>query len=207
MPPVQDTKAMIASFVREEFLSGTMFKISVDDIAASLTISKKTFYKHFRSKEALIYYVLDSVLAEIRENIMAILNSDLDFISKLNKFMIHLGRHVGHFGKLVQSDLRRHAPDLYRRIQLFRRERIHEVMGQLLAQGIKEGHVRPDINPRVFILAYLSAVENIVEPRVLSEESFSASDVLHSLIAIFFHGILTEEASARLEQLQHEQPL
>ncbi len=207
MPPVQDTKEMIASYVREEFFSGRLFRLSVDDIADSLGISKKTFYKHYRSKEALIYRVLDAVMAEIRENITTILNSDLDFIAKLNQFMIHLGRQVGHFGRLVQSDLRKHAPDLFKRIQAFRRERIHEVMGQLLAQGIKEGHVRPDINPRVFILAYLSAVENIVEPRVLSEESFSTSDVLHSLIAIFFHGILTEEASARLEQLQHEQPL
>jgi hypothetical protein len=69
---------------------------------------------------------------------------------------------------------------------------------------MKEGYVRADVNPRVFIIAYLSTVEGVVEPRVLSEESFSASEALHSILAIFFHGILTEEASVRLEQLQQQ---
>jgi len=204
MPPLQDTKEMISSFVRERFLSEGLSKVSVADIAADLGISKKTFYKHFRSKEELIYYVVDRVMGDIRASFTGILSSDLDFISKINEFMIFLGRQVGHFGRIVQLDLRKHAPDLFGRVQQFRRERIHEVVGQLLEQGIKEGKVRPDINPRVFILAYLSTVEGIVEPRVLSEESFSTSEALQSILAIFFHGILTKDASARLEQLQQQ---
>ena len=205
MSPEESTREMIITFVREKFLSEGLFKLSVGDIATELGISKKTFYKCFQSNEDLIHRVVDKVMGEIREGVLRILNSDLDFIAKLNEFMIFLGRQVGHFGRFAQLDLRKHAPDLFRRVQLFRRERIHEVVGQLLEQGMREGLVRADINPRVFILAYLSTVEGIVEPRVLSEESFSTTEALRSILAIFFHGILKEEASARLEQLQQKQ--
>lgn len=202
MSPEVDAKELIISFVREKFLSGGFARLSVDEISSGLAISKKTLYKHFGSKEDLIYQVADRVMGEAREQLSGILSSDHDFITKLNELMTFLGFQIAHFGSVVLLDFRKHAPDLFRRVQQFRRERIHEVLGKLLLQGMREGHIRPDVNVRVFMLAFLSAVENILQPATLAQESFSVHEGLRSILAIFFHGILTEEASTRLEQLQ-----
>jgi hypothetical protein len=43
-------------------------------------------------------------------------------------------------------------------------------------------------------MAYLGAVENIMQPNVLSQESFSARDALQAIVRIFFTGIMTETA-------------
>jgi AcrR family transcriptional regulator len=196
-------KSIIITHVQERFLVEGFSRLSVDRIASDLGISKKTFYKVFENKEELVRQVADSFMQEVRDQIFRILLSDQGFLPKLNELMMFLGRQIARFHRVIEVDIRKHVPELWTRLHQFRSERIHEVFGKLLDQGIREGHVRAGVNKRIFILAYLSAVEKIVQPELLADESFSAHEALQNILVIFFHGILTEEATAKLEQLQH----
>jgi len=198
----EPVKERILTFASERFFQEGFSKVSVDDLASELVISKKTFYRFFGSKEDLLIQIMDRLVAGVRARFIKILDSDRDFVEKLAEVMTFLGQEVGRLGKPLQADLQRHAPDVWKRIENFRRERITQNFSLLLEQGMEEGFVRKDVNKKIALLSFLGAVENIIRPSVLVNESFSAREALQGIMAIFFHGILTEEAESKLNDIQ-----
>jgi TetR/AcrR family transcriptional regulator, cholesterol catabolism regulator len=196
-----DTERIIA-YTTPIILSDGFSRLSVDTISSKLGISKKTFYKSFTSKDELIGTVLDYLMREVRNRIEAILSAPEGFLLKLSQVMALLGEISQRLGKPFQQDLERHATDQWKRLQDFRRERIHTHFAALIDQGIAEGYVRKDINRKVFLRAYTAAVDAIVNPHLLANESFSAQEAMESILAIFFHGALTDDASQKLKKLQ-----
>jgi hypothetical protein len=94
----------------------------------------------------------------------------------------------------MQRELHRLPPEIIERILSFRRERITGSLTRLFQEGVEQGYVRPDLDTRVAVLAYLGAVERVLDPLVLSNEAFSALQAGQGIITIFFNGILTPEA-------------
>jgi AcrR family transcriptional regulator len=198
----EPVKERILTFASERFFQEGFSKVSVDDLASELVISKKTFYRFFGSKEDLLIQIMDRLVAGVRARFIKILDSDRDFVEKLGEVMTFLGQEVGRLGKPLQADLQRHAPEVWKRIENFRHERITQNFSLLLEQGMDEGFVRKDVNKKIALLSFLGAVENIIRPSVLVNESFSAREALEGIMAIFFHGILTEEAESKLNDIQ-----
>jgi AcrR family transcriptional regulator len=177
---------------------------SVDELSASLGISKKTFYKLFDSKEDLVRQVAERTMAEMRAGIQNIARADTDFVTKLHSIMMFFGRAAGRFSRMSFQDLRKLSPEVWQRIREFRRQRIQDIFGRLLDQGIREGSIRPDVNRRIFLLAYLGVVESLIVPSVLAEESFSAEEAIGGIIDLMFRGVLTDDGRARLQSLQSQ---
>jgi AcrR family transcriptional regulator len=202
----EPVKERILTFASERFFQEGFSKVSVDDLASELVISKKTFYRFFGSKEDLLIQIMDRLVAGVRARFIKILDSDRDFVEKLGEVMTFLGQEVGRLGKPLQADLQRHAPEVWKRIENFRHERITQNFSLLLEQGMEEGFVRKDVNKKIALLSFLGAVENIIRPSVLVNESFSAREALEGIMAIFFHGILTEEAESKLNDIQDNRP-
>lgn len=199
----EPARERILSFASGKFLREGFAKISVDELTSELAISKKTFYKYFTSKEDLLTQIMDRLVAGIRTRFLTIIDSDRDFIEKLSQVMALLANELGRLSLPLQADLQRHAPHIWKRVEDFRRERITKNFASLLEQGMEEGFVRKDINKKIALLTFLGAVESIIRPSVLINESFSAREALQSIMAIFFRGILTEDAGDLLRELQH----
>lgn len=60
-------------------------KFTLSDIASNAGISKKTIYKYFDSKEALLRAVVDYVFEDIRRQHQKILKQDLPNVEKLKQ--------------------------------------------------------------------------------------------------------------------------
>lgn len=63
------------------------FKFTMDEIAKNLTISKKTIYKYFKTKELLIIECIDVVFQDIYEEHRSIIEEDLEPLKKLKKIL------------------------------------------------------------------------------------------------------------------------
>lgn len=197
-------KERIIEMVRDRILAEGFSRLSVDEIAASFGMSKKTFYKFFPTKEDLINQVAERILAEGRSRLAKIVGSDKDFVSKINELMGFVMLQSTRISRALQDDVRRFAPDLWKRIEEFRTERITDVFSHLLDQGIKEGYVRRDVNKRIFLLIVLESIRSVVNPTVLTHESFSAREAVANLLNLFFTGILSDQGRTKLAQLQQQ---
>jgi AcrR family transcriptional regulator len=195
----------ILEAAKAKFLLEGFARVSVDDLAADLVMSKKTFYKHFHSKDDLLAQIVELTIAEINAGLLAIIDSDDSFVGKLDRLMMFVGKQVGKILLPFMQDLQRHAPHLWKRVQEFRRDRIGANIASLFEEGIRGGYIRHDINQRVLLLAFIGTVESVMNPAVLANESFSGDEAMRSILRMLFHGVLTENASNQLQTLQRNQ--
>jgi len=202
MPEDHITKEKIISASQERFFKEGFSKISVDEIATDLAMSKKTFYKFFTSKEDLTQQIMERFMGNVRTNVERILLSNLSAVEKLSEVITMIATNASHLMPVFGQDIKKHIPHLWKSIEDFRRQRISEVFARLIKQGIDEGAIRPDLNGRVFLMSVLGAIERIMQPDVLVHESFSVSDALKEILGLFFRGGLTQKGRDQFEQLQ-----
>ncbi len=196
-------KERILTHARTRFFEEGITRVSVADITADLGMSKKTFYKSFARKEDLVHEIVSRMLGDIELSIEGILSLQAPFPDKVDALVRVVGGVFKTLSKQMLRDLQAHVPEAWARIRKFRQVEILRTWSGLIDEGTRTGYVRPEINQRVFLLSLYAAVENVVNPTVLADESFSCDDALESIIAIFLTGILTDQAAGTFHRLHH----
>jgi AcrR family transcriptional regulator len=195
-------KERILEHARERFFADGIARVSVDEITSELGMSKKTFYKYFERKEDLVREIVSRMTGEIGLKVQGIVSMQAPFPTKMDALVRVVGLVFKTISKHMLRDLQIYVPDAWEHIQTFRRERILTIWTTLINEGKRDGYIRPEINQRVFMLSLYAAVENVVNPTVLSNEQFSCDDAIESIIAIFLTGILTDQAAQTFHSLQ-----
>jgi hypothetical protein len=102
----------------------------------------------------------------------------------------------------MMRDLQRHSPGIWSRVQKFRRERISTDFKGLVLRGVAEGYVRSDVDIDLFLMAFIGAVEAVVNPAVLAEHPLSVREIIRSIMTVFLRGILTGPALKEYARVQ-----
>ena len=176
------------------FMQSGISKVTLDEVATELGMSKKTMYKFFPSKEELLKIVVHAMMNDLRVRVEAVVNSDRPFAEKASNLLALIGHQISVMSKQFLFDLQRFAPGLWKEIDEFRRERILTNVRKIFIQAQQEGVFRRDLDIELFILVFVSSVQGIVNPQTLSQQSFSAGEALRGIFRIIFEGAMTEEA-------------
>jgi len=192
--PGSTLRPRILEAARELFLSRGFIRVTADDIAESLGISKATLYKEFPSKEEILRGVVRSIMAEIIARIDAIMKNDaLSFVERLLALFTFVGGRISQFGPIFLKDIQKSAPDVWTEIEAFRRDRLLTNFNVILAAGHKQGLFRGDIDEDLLLRMFLKLVEEFVTPTELIRSGRSPAETFESVIKVFFQGILTDK--------------
>lgn len=188
----------ILEVAEKQFFKFGFTKVTVSEIASELGMSKKTLYKHFPRKDTLLREVIESMMRETVTWVSSLMRDDtIDFLDKLRQLMKLLGEQISRIGRLLIQDVRKNLPQIWKEIDELRTKIILVNFGNLLNEGVRRGAFRTDINQQLLMLMYSNTVQNIMNPEVLSQHPFSASDAFEAIIKVFFEGILTDKGRAK----------
>jgi AcrR family transcriptional regulator len=192
-------RSHILSTAKSLFLQFGFSKVTVDEIASRLGISKKTIYKYFASKDELINTLLVQAMDEMDAQCKGILRrDDLSFVDKLREMMKNIAIQYSAMHRPLMEDLERNAPHIWRRIAEFRTRLVNEGFGKLLKEGIGQGMFRNDIDDKLILLIYQNMIESSINPQTLVNVPYSAVQVFEAIIKVIYEGILTPEARSRI---------
>jgi len=170
-------------------------KVSMDEVASGLGISKKTLYQHFPSKEALLYQVVTDMMEENGSIIESIVDDPkMDFHQKLSLLMNHLSTVISRLYRPFGDDLRRNAPEMWEEVDRFRTKKVLLNFRKLLESGIRQGVFRKDVDPQLMTMVFSTLIQNLIDPRIFSQIPFTAEQVFETIVEVVFRGILTETA-------------
>jgi len=193
-------KERIKLFCQELFLKEGFYKISMDEIARDLKMSKKTIYKHFSSKQDLVKEVLLDFLKSNQKKITEIVKQRDDAVTKFHLMVNFLAEMLLRGGEKLLIEIPKYMPDMWIEIDSFRVKMMNEKFAMLIEQGKKEKYFI-DI-PTVLVLnIFISAVRGVVTPQFLMNNKFSASEALNYTIRILMNGILTEKGKKIFNRL------
>jgi AcrR family transcriptional regulator len=163
----------------------------MDDLARELGMSKKTLYSHFESKEELLRAALVHRTGEVERGLEAIVGAKESFPAKLGRLAGFLQSKLGEASPVFFDDIRRYAPECFRVVEEFRARAIPRYFGRLLDEGIRAGHVRPQVNRDLLIRMLVLSIQGIIRPEAAEELHLRPREALDRILAILFDGILT----------------
>ncbi len=178
---------------RDRFYAMGFSKVTMDELVGELGISKKTMYKYFSSKDDLIDAITEWQMIRAVGKVKEIVDSRIDFIEKMHNLWAFIGETYSRMSKQYHDDMRRFRPDLWQRIEEFRRKHLIENAAKLIQEGIKRGVFRKDVNKEVLVLLYVSAIQGVMHPEILVQHSFSAEEAFKTILRVIFDGILTDQ--------------
>jgi AcrR family transcriptional regulator len=170
-------------------------KVTMDEIALDLHMSKNTIYKLFVGKEA----IAKSLVMRLQQQ----LNMDLDNVEKtqsdplriFSDSVLLLRRQLGpwfeHFFREIPTEL----PALWEEFLHYRNEKILDIRS-LVEKGSRKGIFRR-VNPSIATEAYLGAVKAIMNPRFLEQENLTFEQALDAVLDIWSNGIWINRKSKK----------
>ena len=200
-----ELRDVILEHARNEFLARGFSKVTVDEIASHLGISKKTLYKSYPSKEELLRASLHSMMRSAGWELERIVSSDKPLVEKLATAMMTMGTYLSRFRKESFIDLQRSAPTIWKELDKFRKEHIVSRLVAMVAQAKSENILRPEVNEEVVVQMLVNSIQGIVNPEVLITHSFSAEQATRSIVTVIFQGALTDSARKELRSIERKQ--
>ena len=200
-------KDIILEESRKLFFQKGYRNVTVDEIASAVSISKKTIYKHFKSKKEILEKTFDLYKDNITKDINQILeNMDLSFPEKLKKVLSSIGLHLSGMNALLFKDIQEYFPDLWEKIKSYKQEAAYLRFNGLIDEGRNYGYIKKEINRAVAVALYASAIEHLMDPAFINnlpdelnnEIPPLAIDVFDNAIKIIYEGILTPETISSL---------
>jgi AcrR family transcriptional regulator len=199
VPSDRTARQRILGAAREQFLAHGFHRVTMDDLAEGLGMSKKTIYAHFRSKSALLEAMLLDKFRCVEEELEAITSEcAADFPTGLHRLLECVQRHTEEIRPPFVRDIQREAPDLFKVVQTRRREVIQRSFSKLLGEGRREGLIRSDTPVHLLIEILLGAVEAIINPPRLAELGLSPKSGFTAIVSVILEGALTPEGRRRL---------
>ena len=169
-------------------------KVTMEEIASDLGISKKTLYKHFSNKEHLLKEIVNLNKCETADFIEKLLNdTSLPFMEKLERFMGFIAQLSTKLENPMTAELMRCQPEVWKDIDEFRAKHAYKNLSRLIQEGITHGAFRTDLNTDVVVVAYVAAIHSVINPATLSKLPVSATQAYKEIVKILFEGIFTTE--------------
>jgi AcrR family transcriptional regulator len=134
----------------------------IDDIVQTLEISQPTFFRYFRSKDAVLREVGERGFSCIRERLRSELSIHATTAERLRRLYVSMAREVEADRKLWQAVVLSGAMDPVRCAEM----RGHEeatvgLLREILAQGQKRGEITRDF-PIVHLAEFMEGLYNTV---------------------------------------------
>lgn len=183
-----ETRKKITLAAREAFLRLGINDVTMDDIARSLTMSKRTLYQIFSNKEDLLLACLkekcemdDCRFVEMYKTSEHV----LDFLLKL--FADHL-KELGEIKAGFFADLIKY-PKLIAFLNEHKRNEQKEAVA-FLEKGVEQGFFRPDINFHIFYAQLSHTMDNAFTNEELFD--YTRRELFLNIIIPYFRGCSTD---------------
>lgn len=185
-------KHKILLFASEKFFQEGFYKVSMDELAREMKISKKTIYKYFKSKSEIVETTVEILKSNVKRILEEIITQDSTSINKLIKISSTLLNVAFKISDAWLSDLRSYSPELWNGIEEFRSKTFMTVFGSILDQGKTEGLVieRPNV---IILTTMMGGIRAIINPDFLLNNKFAAKEAGGICLDIVIAGVLTEE--------------
>lgn len=196
-----DTKTRITAKATEMFLTYGIRSITMDEIAESLGISKRTLYENFSNKEDLLresiewhYNQLNSRRQEIIEKYQD------DIIEAIHQHFRMIMLIINEMHPNYFNDMQKYYARLWDEHVKEKQQENFSYTKTLLERGQQQGVFRPQANMDI-----LSKMIHVLMPLLTSSEffplqSFNRAELIKEVLVNFIRGLATREGIAIIDQ-------
>lgn len=205
-PRNQKTHEKILSHARHVFSERGFHKVTVEELCAGLGMSKRTFYRHFRDREALVEELVERLLAQFEPQVLENLHSKEAVPAILERhFEVLCQGLAANVSTRMMADVQNFLPAVWDRIERFRTQ-VVGILTDLLRRGQQEGTIRPDIDPETAGKIIQGVITHLANPRFLLAQDLSLGQFVGTFRKVLLEGILIPPSRAQRAGPRDENP-
>jgi AcrR family transcriptional regulator len=163
--------------------------VTMDEIAASLGISKKTIYTFFADKDALVDAV---ILSELELNQLQCDKDKAKATNAIHEVFLALEMMEKTFADMNPSlinDLKKYHPKSYEKFETFKNKYLYNIIKTNIERGIAEALYRPDIHVELMTIHRLESMMMVFNLDLLFTKNFKLAEIHEQLVCHFLYGI------------------
>lgn len=173
--------------------------VTMDDIAREMSVSKKTLYRYYDSKEALIRAALHQIFTEISGQMLSLGHAGGNAIDQLFAADEQVCATIENHDPGLQFQLQRYYPELHAEMEEKRKELIYKMVDQNIRQGKTEGLYRAELDVELMSLLYYGRTLLFTEQTADFIEQRSLPRVMRQILVYHIRGMATAEGLRYLE--------
>jgi AcrR family transcriptional regulator len=197
--PQDDASFRIAGAARRHFLQHGFRSVTMDDLAETMGMSKKTLYVHFKTKRAILEAVIAQKLGELEAAMDAVPTGEAkDFGATLHRLLTGIRQQAQEISPAFARDLAREEPGLFERIKTKRRELIERTFTRILRVGQKAKFIRTDIPAGIMVEILTGLADSVVVPDKVAARGMAPGEMLTIILKVFLDGVQTRKGISPL---------
>ncbi len=167
---------------------------SLDDIAATLEVTKPTVYYYVSNKEQLLFQCFLAGVEQIRAAFREVKDLEAPAGERLNAVLRHYGEAVAsEFGWcMVRAEDQDLSPAMSRHIKALKSE-VDQGIRRLIREGVQDGSIGP-CDPKMTAFALAGAL-NWIAHWYRENQSLSGAEIAAAFVSIFEGGLRPRSAS------------
>ncbi|WP_369228059.1 TetR/AcrR family transcriptional regulator [Streptomyces sp. R39] len=178
------------------FLAPGLARVSMDDLARELRMSKKTIYRCFPDKRSLLVAVLDRQFAAV-ERTLVMSAEDAEgqpFDVRVHRFLVAAGTELGRIGAAQLATGRGGDPVLRQYVE----QRVDTVIYRRVDELFREGHRQGLLSAPPELLGEITrgALERLFTSRLPYELEWTAADLLRATVDTVLYGAIRSTGPA-----------
>lgn len=199
--PFSHQEAKVIESASTLFITHGVKNVTVDDIAKSLGMSKKTIYLLFENKSQLINRCVEVVLSQKRLEILNVAALGFEPIHE----MLELGKlNVNSFrvfSKNTLKDLRKYYPEAWTLVDNFKEKEIYEHLISNLEKGVRTGDYRDNLQNKIVAHIYIGLLDSAMMQHSILKTDISLDEVYKEHLLMHIYSVCSDQGRTKLESL------
>ena len=194
-------KQRLLSIAMQEFMQYGFSRISMDDLALKMGMSKKTLYKYYPSKEEIVKAVLELRKQRVGE-LMSFIETKVPkhaFGEKIVQVSQKVAESLSEIQPHVMYDLKKSFPLIFEDFDAFKKASIVKGFTAALNEGRASGVFRDDIPIELAVHMHLTLISTMMNPEYLATQHYTPLQVFNMILRCTMEGLCTNKGRSIVE--------
>ena len=201
---VVDNKTRIKEKAKELFIQLGMRRVSMDDIANAMGMSKKTLYQYYPDKETLVAETVELILEANRANCEACRKGAKNAIHEGFLATGHVSAMMKKMNPVLLFDMQKYYPLAYRRFSKFKEDFLYRFIHNSIEWGIKEGLFREDLDINLVSRLRLESINLPFQRHFYDAIKTDLATLQKEIFLLFLYGIATPKGAKMIDKYKTE---
>ncbi len=191
IPKKMEPQEKILKTSLELFFKYGIKRVTMDDIAKELGMSKKTIYHYYKEKDDLVDQLCQIEMVKHESQFNEIANLAKDPIHEIMLISLRMSDMMQNINPVFFLDLQKFHPNAFTQFQKFKEDCAFKDILRNVREGKKSGIYRADINEEFAARHRLAQIDMLMFGNYFSFEKISFTKSHELLLDIFVYGICT----------------
>ena len=196
------------NIINQSFVQFKQFgfkNVTMDDLARSIGISKKTIYENFKDKDELVLEVMKHILTSNENEMEVCCQTSKNAIEQLFSILKIVGKMIQGMNLVSFMDLRKYYPQAYLFLENHKQEQMLGHIKKNLSQGIQEGLYRPELDIEIIAKYRMETSMMVFQNNLFPQNLYNIIQVNNEMFAHYIYGIATLKGNKMIDKYLNKQ--